>query len=402
MVFLEDVMKLRPLERAVMGFLAFVLPSRLIERLFAYRARDPNAPATVIFSSGSTGDPKGIVLSHHNILSNAEGIAQVVRVTREDRLMGVLPFFHSFGFTVTLWFPLLAGFGVVYHPNPLDAKTIGEMVFRYKASLLVGTPTFFGAYVRKCSREEFSSLRYALVGAEKLREPLARAFKEKYGIELFEGYGCTELSPVVSANVPNVEHDALHQIGFKPGTVGHPIPGVAVKVVGADTGTELRPGEEGLILVKGPGVMLGYLGKPEETDEVLSDGWYVTGDIGSIDVDGFIRVTDRLSRFSKMGGEMVPHLRVEEEINQILREGSCLVTSLPDEQKGERLAVLYTDPSVSPEELWSRLSKTQLPKLWIPKRENFHRVDAIPLLGTGKVDLQKAKTIVMDMEKGLA
>ncbi|MCZ6625175.1 MAG: acyl-[ACP]--phospholipid O-acyltransferase, partial [Deltaproteobacteria bacterium] len=401
MVFLEEVMKqITPFQKALTALTALLFPSRLLQALYSDGKQNPDALATVIFSSGSTGAPKGVMLSHHNILSNIEAIAQIFWVTKKDRMMGVLPFFHSFGFTGTLWLPLISGFGAIYHPNPMDAKTIGEMVSKYKATLLISTPTFYAAYIRKCTAEEFSSLRRAIVGAEKLRDPIAKAFKEKYGLDLLEGYGCTELAPVVSVNMPDVEEGLERQTGLKPGTVGHPIPGVAVRVVDPDTGEPLPYGQEGLLLVKGPNQMIGYLGQPELTAEVLRDGWYVTGDIASIDEEGFIRITDRLSRFSKIGGEMVPHIKVEEATNQILGDQCCVVTAIPDEQKGERLVVLYAHRDVTPEELWNQLSKTDLPKLWIPKRENLYCIDAIPLLGTGKVDLKKAKMMAMERAGG--
>jgi acyl-[acyl-carrier-protein]-phospholipid O-acyltransferase/long-chain-fatty-acid--[acyl-carrier-protein] ligase len=336
------------------------------------------------------------MLSHHNVLSNIEGFAQLFWVTREDRMMGVLPFFHSFGFTGTLWFPLLSGFGVAYHPNPLDSKTIGEMVAKYKATILISTPTFYAAYIRRIQPEQFSSIRYAIVGAEKLRESLAKDFKEKYGRDLLEGYGCTETAPVVSVNIPDVEEASEHQTGLKPGTVGHPIPGVAVKVVDTETGETLSSGREGLLLVKGPNRMLGYLGEPELTKKVFRDGWYVTGDIASIDDDGFIRITDRLSRFSKIGGEMVPHIKVEEAINHILGDQSCVVVSIPDEQKGERLVVLYTRKEIAPDELWAKMNESELPKLWIPRHDSLFPVEEIPLLGSGKVNLTRAKEMVVE------
>ena len=401
MVFVEDVMKqITLLHKVQAGLLALLLPRRLLATLCHDGKRSPQALATVIFTSGSTGMPKGAMLSHQNIISNVEGLAQVFWVTREDRLMGALPFFHSFGFTGSLWFPLLAGFGVVYHANPLDAKTIGEMVSRYQATILIGTPTFYAAYLRKCSAEEFASLRLAIAGAEKLREPIARAFKEKYGLDLLEGYGCTELAPVVSVNTQDFERGAYRQTGFKPGTVGHPLPGVAVRAVDPETGKTLPPGEEGLLLVKGPNQMLGYLGQPEETAEVMRDGWYVTGDIASVDEDGFISITDRLSRFSKIGGEMVPHIKLEEAINAILGEDASVVTALPDDQKGERLVALYTHTEITPEQLWERLGQTNLPKLWIPKREHLYSVGSIPMLGTGKVDLKTAKRMALERARG--
>ncbi|NIO11347.1 MAG: AMP-binding protein, partial [Deltaproteobacteria bacterium] len=301
------------------------------------------------------------MLSHHNILANVESMAQIFWVTKKDTIMGVLPFFHSFGFTVTLWMPLLTGFGVVYHANPTDAKAIGELVSKYKATILIATPTFYSMYVRRCSKEEFSSLRYAIVGAEKLREPVAAAFKEKFGIELLEGYGCTEMGPVVSVNIPNVKQGGQRQVGLKPGTVGHPIPGVSVKVVDPDTGEILPADGAGMLLLKGPGRMLGYLGLAKETDEAIRDGWYVTGDIAAVDQDGFIKITDRLSRFSKIGGEMVPHLKLEETVNEILGEESSVVTAVPDEQKGERLVVFYRHDGFSPEDVFNRLRQTDLP-----------------------------------------
>ncbi len=401
MVFLEDVAGAIPAwKKIATALLAIALPARLLLALYGDGDQKADSLATVIFSSGSTGTPKGVMLSHHNVLSNIEGIEQIFWTTSKDRIMGVLPLFHSFGFTVTLWFPLLAGFGVAYHSNPLDAKTIGEMVAKHKATILVSTPTFYAAYIKRCPPEQFATLRYVLAGAEKLREPLAAAFKEKYGIDLLEGYGCTETAPVVSVNIPDVEEGSEHQTGRKPGTVGHPIPGVVVMVVDRETGAALPPDREGLLLVKGPNRMLGYLGDDEKTGEVFRDGWYVTGDIASIDEEGFIRITDRLSRFSKIAGEMVPHIKVEEAINQILGDQGSVVVTVPDEQKGERLAVLYARKEIAPDELWTRLNQSDLPKLWIPRRDNFFVVEEIPLLGSGKVDLKKAQAMALGMKPG--
>ncbi|HYM13212.1 MAG TPA: acyl-[ACP]--phospholipid O-acyltransferase [Bryobacterales bacterium] len=398
MVFLEDILSQTAASaKARAALAAFLLPARLLALLYCPQRPKPDALATVVFSSGSTGVPKGVMLSHHNIVSNIEALAQVFWVTRDDCVMGVLPFFHSFGFTATLWFPLVAGFGVAYHPNPVDAKTIGEMVERYRATILISTPTFYAGYLRKCPAEQFRSLRYALVGAEKLREPLAGAFRSQYGLELLEGYGATEMAPVISVNTPDVEQGSERQKGFKPGSVGHPIPGVTAKVVDPSTHEALPANTPGLLLVKGPNRMLGYLGQPDKTAEVFDDGWYVTGDIASIDDDGFLTITDRLSRFSKIGGEMVPHIRVEEALSRILGDGQCVVTGLPDEQRGERLVVLYASPHVSPGEVWEQLSRSDLPKLWIPKRDSFYRVESIPILGTGKLDLQRVKKMAAEI-----
>ena len=364
--------------------------------------RTPDSLAAVIFSSGSTGVPKGVMLSHYNLIADIEAIAQLFWITPSDRIVGVLPFFHSFGFTVTIWFPLLAGCGVVYHPNPTDARAIGELVHQHKATLLLTTPTFCSTYTRKCTAEEFASLRYVLVGAEKLRQPIADAFREKFGVQLLEGYGCTEMSPVVAVNAPDFSAGKDTQTGSKPGTAGHPLPGVAARIVDPATYVPLPPNTEGLLLVKGSNRMQGYLNQPERTAEVFHDGWYITGDIALLDDEGFLRITDRLSRFSKIAGEMVPHLKVEEAILNVLGDAPCVVTGIPDETRGERLVVLYVHPTLQPDDLYRQISATDMPRLWIPKRENLYAVEAIPQLGTGKLDLRAVKTRAQELTAALA
>jgi acyl-[acyl-carrier-protein]-phospholipid O-acyltransferase/long-chain-fatty-acid--[acyl-carrier-protein] ligase len=372
---------------------ARVGPAALLCRLFA-REGDAESLATVVFSSGSTGVPKGVMLSHRNILANVDAIAQVFRLEPRDVIVGVLPFFHSFGFTVTLWLPMIEGFGAVYHPNPMDGKAIGDLAEKYRGSILVSTPTFYSGYIRKCRREQFAHVRYALVGAEKLRAPIAAAFQEHFGITLLEGYGCTEMSPVVAVNAPDVQDHGEFQRGSLAGTVGHALPGVVAKVVDPDTGEGPLIGKDGLLLVNGPSRMQGYLGDPERTAAALRDGWYVTGDIACIDEAGFIRITDRLSRFSKIAGEMVPHMKVEQEIQELLDpQFTCVVTAVPDETRGERLVAFYTDPGLPGQEVWERLCRTELPRLWLPKREDLRFVDAIPTLGTGTVDLRAVRQL---------
>jgi acyl-[acyl-carrier-protein]-phospholipid O-acyltransferase / long-chain-fatty-acid--[acyl-carrier-protein] ligase len=313
---------------------------------------------------------------------------QVFWLTERDRIVGVLPFFHSFGFTVTLWLPLVDGCGAVYHPNPTDGKAIGEMVEKYHGTFLLSTPTFCAGYARKSTKQQFASLRYVLVGAEKLREPVRRVFQEAFGLELLEGYGCTEMSPVVAVNGPGYEAGRESQIGTKHGTVGHPVPGVAVKVVDLETREAVGADREGLLMVKGANRMLGYLNDAERTAAAIEDGWYRTGDLAVIDEDGFLRITDRLSRFSKIGGEMVPHLKIEEAASAVLGEAPCAVTGIPDLVRGERLVLMYTSSGIAPEEVWRHLTDSDLPKLWVPKRDNIYKVDALPTLGTGKLDLR--------------
>jgi acyl-[acyl-carrier-protein]-phospholipid O-acyltransferase/long-chain-fatty-acid--[acyl-carrier-protein] ligase len=278
---------------------------------------------------------------------------------------------------------LVSSCGAVYHPNPTDAKAIGELVEKYKGTFLLSTPTFCSGYARKCTREQFASLRFVLVGAEKLRASIAKQFEEAFGVELLEGYGCTEMSPVVAVNVPNFEAGRDTQVGNKAGTVGHPLPGVAAKIVDVETGAALGPNQEGLLMVKGANRMLGYVGK-----EAPEEDWYRTGDLAVVDDEGFLRITDRLSRFSKIGGEMVPHLKIEDAIHKVSGDEPCAVTGIPDEKKGERLIVLYTQQMVTADELWKRLAETDLPRLWLPKKENIYQVSSLPTLGTGKLDLR--------------
>ena len=393
MVFVEDILAVQTGGAKLRALIA----ARMMPARWLVARQSPDSPATVIFSSGSTGVPKGVVLSHYNIISNIEAIAQVFPIGAADRIVGSLPFFHSFGFTVTIWFPLLAGSGVVYHPNPLDAKGIGALVEKYRATFLLSTPTFCAGYVRKCAPREFASLRHVLVGAEKLREPVARAFRETFGVEPREGYGSTEMAPVVAVNTPDFDGGRYSQTGTRAGTVGHPLPGVAVKIVDAETFAPLGADREGLLLVKGPNRMLGYLGRPDLTAEALRDGWYNTGDIAMLDDDGFVRITDRLSRFSKIAGEMVPHLKVEEAIAPWIGEHRALVTGIPDGARGERLVALYTDPALAPVELWRRLQESDLPRLWTPKREDIFQVEAIPVLGSGKIDLRGARKMAVEL-----
>jgi acyl-[acyl-carrier-protein]-phospholipid O-acyltransferase/long-chain-fatty-acid--[acyl-carrier-protein] ligase len=355
--------------------------------------------ATVIFSSGSEGDPKGVVLTHGNIMSNIDAALQVFPHSRTDCMMGMLPFFHSFGFMGTLWLPIVAGFSVVFHPNPLEPRVIGALIYKYKATFFVATSTFLQPFIRRCSPEELSSLVYVICGAEKLSPRVRDAFAEKFGVEPLEGFGTTECAPAVALNVPNFRSPGFFQTGTKRGTIGHPLPGVSVRIVSPDTGELMPENTAGLLHVKGPNIMVEYLGMPEKTAQVLHDGWYNTGDMAMVDEDGFVTITGRLSRFSKLGGEMVPHQTVEEELHKLidLTDLSMAVTGVPDEQKGERLVVLHTLTDDQYDELMSKLDQSNIPNLWRPRPNAFIKVDAIPVLGTGKLDLKK----VQEMAKSL-
>lgn len=394
----EDFSFLRSKKRKALYLAIACLPVCILERLYLNRTPSGDDIATVIFSSGSTGEPKGVVLTHSNISSNIESLYELFRLNRKDCVVGVLPFFHAFGFTGTVWLPLLGGISAVYHPNPLDAAAVGDLTERYHGSILLATPTFLLGYLRRCTKEQFQTLRYVIVGAEKLKSRLREAFQEKFGVTPLEGYGCTELSPVAMLNIPDVRDRHIRQTGQKAGTVGHPVPGVAAQVVNPESFEPLAPDTPGLLLIKGGNVMAGYLKNPEKTKEVIHDGWYVTGDIAQIDEDGFVTVTDRLSRFSKIGGEMVPHIKVEEEIQKVLGTADpvAAVTGVPDEKKGEKLVVLLAK-EFDAAKILEGLSKAGLPNLWIPKRENFFRVDSLPILGTGKTDLKAIKQLALNL-----
>jgi len=402
-VLLEDLgAKPRFSERAAAALASALLPTRALMR-FAGAGRIPSLDdlATIIFSSGSTGEPKGVMLTQYNLASNVAQLDQVFLLEREDRIMGILPFFHSFGFTATLCLPAAVGVGVVFHPNPLDSRVIGALINKYRVTMLLATPTFLNTYLRRCTPEEFGSLRFVMAGAEKLPERVAMAFEDHFGIRPLEGYGCTECSPVVTVNTDDFRRASFRQVGAKRGSIGHPLPGITVKIIDPETQQRLAIDQPGLLLVRGPNVMQGYLKHPEKTAEVLRDGWYNTGDIATVDEDGFLRVTDRLSRFSKIGGEMVPHIKIEENLQELVgaREQMFVVTAVPDEKKGERLIVLHTVSEEQLEACLTGLGKSDLPALWRPRRDQFVRLPKLPYLGTGKLDLRKARELAQETSR---
>ena len=385
--------------RLVALLVAALAPIRLLERLCGAERRPTlDDSVTVIFSSGSTGDPKGVLLTHFNVDSNVEAVAQVARLEPGDRILGILPYFHSFGYMAAVWLAANRGLGVVYHPNPLDAAAIGDLVHRYRITILIATPTFLQLYLRRCSPAQFGSLRVVLAGAEKLPERLAQAFEDHFGIRPLEGYGTTECAPVVAVSVTDFRAPGYYQPGSRRGFVGQPLPGISARIVDPETFEPLPPGTHGLLLVKGPNIMRGYLGRDDLTAQVMRDGWYITGDIALMDEDGFLQITDRLSRFSKIGGEMVPHGRVEEALHAAAGATGQVfaVTALPDERKGESLAVLHTLDEAAIPPVLQRLAASGLPNLFIPRPDRFVKVDALPLLGTGKLALREVKRIAAE------
>ena len=395
-LWIEDITeKISGLEKILATLAAFLFPVRLLEKFCGAKQKPtPNDLVTVIFSSGSTGDPKGVMLTHFNLESNVEALAQVFRVDTKDRVLGILPFFHSFGY-MTLWFAAKQGLAMPFHPNPLDAPAIGTLVHKYAVTILIATPTFLQLYMRRCTPAQFGSLRLVLTGAEKLPDRIANAFEDTFGIRPMEGYGTTECSPTIAASVPDFRARGFFQPGSRRGFVGQPIPGVSVRVIDPDSLTALAPNQPGMLWIKGPNVMKGYLSREDLTQKAFHDGWYVTGDIALVSEDGFLKITDRLSRFSKIGGEMIPHGKIEDTLHQAANSDIQLfaVTAVADERKGESLVVIHTYDENKISELLEKLASLGLPNLYVPRRDHFSRVEKLPLLGTGKINLKEVKRL---------
>jgi acyl-[acyl-carrier-protein]-phospholipid O-acyltransferase / long-chain-fatty-acid--[acyl-carrier-protein] ligase len=413
LVYLEDFKdKVTLADKVCAGAMTWLMPRRWLERRLGLTKLRSDDLLTIIFTSGSTGRPKGVMLTQGNVGSNIWAVNQVLRLVDDDVLVGILPIFHSFGYTVTMWTVLTLPPKGIYHFSPLEAREVGKLCRKHGATILVATPTFLRSYLRRCEPEDFASLDVAFTGAERLAPELAAAFEQRFGVRPVEGYGTTETSPVVCANMPPSRAASKTHVGVKEGTVGLSLPGVSVKVVDLDNGEDLGANKSGMLLVAGPNVMKGYYQRPDLTTEVMrqeasakqtnkaaSQQWYVTGDVAVIDDDGFVKITGRISRFSKLAGEMVPHIRIEEAIVAVLGldedDLRIAVTAVPDDKKGERLVVLYTELPRSPEEICRSLAASGLPSLWIPSPDGFRRVSAIPVLGTGKLDLKRVKDLAV-------
>ncbi len=396
LVYLEDLPgKLTIADKLLAAVEAYVLPVGMLERKWKLTEVRPDDLITIIFTSGSTGEPKGVTLSYDNIASNVTAIDKIVKLREDNVLLGVLPFFHAFGYTVTLWTVLTLDPMGAYHFSPLDAHTVGKLVREHRGTILIGTPTFLRTYLKRCEPQDFATLDVVVAGAEKMPLELTAAFERKFGVRPVEGYGATELSPLVSVNIPASRTSEPPRAVAREGTVGRPVPGVEARVVDLDSGRVLSANQPGMLWIRGPNVMQGYLHHPEKTAQVVVDGWYMTGDVALIDGDGFITITGRESRFSKIGGEMVPHLKIEETLSRLLspdeEELKAVVTAVPDARRGERLVVLHTQLDRTPDELIKQLQQAGLPNLWIPSADSFCQVDEIPVLGTGKLDLRALK-----------
>jgi acyl-[acyl-carrier-protein]-phospholipid O-acyltransferase/long-chain-fatty-acid--[acyl-carrier-protein] ligase len=390
-------------KRAMLPWLAaaWILPNQWVAGLMRLPRTGDREEAALLFTSGSAGSPKGVVLTHRNLLANFEQISSMSILPSSATMLGCLPIFHSFGFTVTLWYPLLRGCLLVTTPSPLDTRAMVDSIREEGVTVLIAAPTFLRPLMKKAAPADLRSLELVVSGAEKLPEDLRRGFLEKFHIEILQGYGLTETSPVSNVNQPHppvATPSADEQIGKKAGTVGRLLPGMSARAVHPDTGEELVKGETGVLWLRGSNVFTRYLDDKSGTDEALRGGWFVTRDLGSIDEDGFITVEGRLARFSKVGGEMVPHGTIEQKISELLgmdpgEAQAVVVVGVPDEAKGERL-VIVTTLGLSAADAKDRLAAAGFPNLWIPR--TVIRVGAIPVLGSGKLDVAACKRLASE------
>ena len=387
--------------------LSKVLPASVLATVLGVPKKGGSEEAILLFTSGSSGNPKGVGLTHRNVMANVIQFSSRLGMKSNDSILGSLPLFHSFGCTVTLWYPIISGLNLVTYPSPLETKKLGELIEKYRVTLMIATPTFLRGYLRGVNRESLASLKMVVTGAEKLPPTVSSAFEQRFDKKVFEGYGLTETSPVSNVNLPdpvplgNETSGHVWIPNHRPGSVGHVIPGLAVRITHPETNEPQSLHSSGMIWFKGANVFDGYLQDPKRTAEVIdADGWFRTGDIGRVDLDGFLYIEGRLSRFSKIGGEMVPHETVEEALIKAMgleNESSrkIAVVGIPDVERGEALILLTAIPG-GPEhqeilDLRYRLLEKGMPPLWIPKK--MIRVADIPILSSGKLDVQSCEKI---------
>ena len=398
---LDDLLPLMKPQIVLLRAVVMIAPAWLLARVLGLPRVGDRGEAFLLFTSGSSGAPKGVALSHRNLIANVQQFALMLDLERGDSVLGSLPFFHSFGATVTVLFPMLQPVAVVTYPNPLEIAKLAALIERYKVSLVVTTPTFLRGYMRKAEPKQLASLKLLVTGAEKLPADLAAAFEKQFGMKVLQGYGLTETSPVAAVNLPEPKPSRSSdtvQPSSRDGSIGKLAPGVAAQIRDPETGAHLSLHATGMLWLRGPNVFEGYLDDPKRTAEVIVDGWFKTGDLARFDEDGFCFIEGRLARFSKIGGEMVPHETVETRIVETLglggeSERTCAIAAIPDEVKGEAL-VLLTTRDFDTADLRKKLADAGLPNLWIPRI--VKRVEAIPVLGTGKLDLKRCKELAAE------
>lgn len=372
-VYLEDVRKNLSLRNKLTAAVGKIAPG-----LFSAKP-DPSKPAVILFTSGTEGEPKGVVLSHENILANVAQARAHFDFYASDVLLNPLPIFHCFGLTVGTLLPLMIGVKIVSHPTPLQPKEIVQRIRRHGATILISTDTFINQYARACDSGDLDSLRMAVCGAERLRDETRAFLRKKSGVTLLEGYGVTEAAPVLAANQVEANH---------PGTVGRMMPGIEAR---------LEPVEgisgAGQLHVRGPNIMMGYL-KPEAPGKIvaLEGGWHNTGDIAAIDEEGFIAIRGRLKRFAKIGGEAVSLAVVENIASALWPEHSHAAVAMPDGRKGEQIVLVTNAPEASRAAMVGWAQNHGVTELALPRR--LILIESIPLLATGKTDYVSVKKMV--------
>lgn len=385
---------------------AWLLPNQCLPRLLGLPKHGDRAEAALLFTSGSSGEPKGVALTHRNILANCWQFSTLSIFPANSVMLSCLPVFHSFGFTVNMWYPLLRGCRSVSVPSPLETKKIIDTIREEEVSVMVGAPTFMRPILKKAEPADLKSLQILVSGAEKMPMDLYEGFLEKFHLEMMQGYGMTEASPATNVNQPDPALStgtASEQSGKRLGSVGRLMTGMSARVLHPETRGELPPGQTGIIVLRGANIFGGYLDDPQKTEDAFHDGWYVTGDLGHFDEDGFLFIEGRLSRFSKIAGEMVPHGTVEQKLIEAFALDqsagyALVVTGVPDPAKGEQLVLLTSSDAVTPESVKDKLSAAGVPNLWIPKIVS--RVEKIPVLGTGKLDLKGCKDLAVKAAEG--
>jgi len=400
LIFIERAMPSLKKKIILWAVISKILPAKLINKFLKLDARRGNDEAVLLFTSGSSGEPKGVALSHRNVLANVSQFGSRLDLPAHSSMLGCLPLFHSFGSTVTLWFPVIQGVNLVTYPSPLETKRLAELIAIHQVDVLLSTPTFMRGFMKRVDSAQLASLKLVVTGAEKLPQSLSEAFNEKFGVSPQEGYGLTETSPATNVNLPDPadREQAVTIPSSRIGTVGQLLPGIAIRMTDPTTDDHLTINQQGMIWLKGANIFQGYLGNPEKSAEVLVDGWFKTGDVGRVDDEGFLHIEGRISRFSKIGGEMVPHETIESAINKALgldaeSERRIAIVGLPDPQKGEVIVLLSSiqNTTIDCTDLRYKLLEQGIPSLWCPK--TIIPVPEIPVLASGKLDIKRCETL---------
>ncbi|MFZ9941407.1 MAG: AMP-binding protein [Luteolibacter sp.] len=402
LIFIERALPSLKKKIIFWAIISKILPASWIGKMLKLDARHGNDEAVLLFTSGSSGEPKGVALSHRNVLANVSQFGSRLDLPPHSSMLGCLPLFHSFGSTVTLWFPIIQGVNLVTYPSPLETKRLAELIAIHQVDVLLSTPTFMRGFMKRVDSAQLASLKLVVTGAEKLPQSLSEAFAEKFGITPQEGYGLTETSPATNVNLPNPDdrENSVTLPSSRNGTVGQLLPGIAIRISDPTTDAPLPLDQQGMIWLKGANIFQGYLGRPEKSAEVLIDGWFKTGDVGRVDDDGFLHIEGRISRFSKIGGEMVPHETIESAINVALgldaeSERRIAIVGVPDPQKGEAIILLSALGNDAIErdciDLRYKLLEQGIPSLWCPK--TIISVPEIPVLASGKLDIKRCETL---------